>query len=210
MKSSENSSEIQDSSFFNSIAKVDFSQLEGVTVQEWLDKNIQDKNLAEIIKTIVRLNTYSNDPDIQGVGSALRQLYLASLGGAMYLDGGWQTLVDGLLAAAKYSSEYCHGEKATRIKRTDSEWQVTLSDNTQVSAKIVVIAAGTKDAYNLFQDNERPEILSKTVKEARPVHVACLDVALSSLPYKDALFALGVDRPLYFGSFCICKACSRE
>jgi len=26
----------------------------------------------------------------------------------------------------------------------------------------------------------------------------CLDVALSSLPDKDALFALGVDRPLYF------------
>ena len=28
--------------------------------------------------------------------------------------------------------------------------------------------------------------------------MVCLDVALSSLPDKDALFALGVDRPLYF------------
>jgi phytoene dehydrogenase-like protein len=48
----DNSSEIEDSSFFESLAKINFSQLEGVTVQEWLDKNIQDKNLAEIIKTL--------------------------------------------------------------------------------------------------------------------------------------------------------------
>jgi phytoene dehydrogenase-like protein len=198
-KSLDNSGKIEDNSFFESLAGIDFSQLEGVTVQEWLDKNIQDKNLAEIIKTIVRLNTYSNDPDIQSVGSALKQLYLASSGGTMYLDGGWQTLVDGLLAAAKNAkARIVMGEKTTRLKRKDSEWQVTLSDKTQVSAKIVVIAADPKDAYSLFPDNERPEVLSKAAKESKPVRVACLDVALSSLPDKDALFALGVDRPLYF------------
>ena len=43
---------------------MDFSQLEGVTVQEWLDKNIHDINDAEIIKAILRLNTYGNDPEI--------------------------------------------------------------------------------------------------------------------------------------------------
>jgi phytoene dehydrogenase-like protein len=195
----DNSSEIEDSSFFESLAKINFSQLEGVTVQEWLDKNIQDKNLAEIIKTFVRLNTYANDPDIQSTGSALKQLYLGSSGGTMYLDGGWQTLVDGLLTAAKNAkARIVMRKKVTRVKRTDSGWQVTLSDKTQVSAKIVVIAAGPKDAYSLFHDDERPELLSKAAKEAKPVHVACLDVALSSLPDKDALFALGVDRPLYF------------
>lgn len=100
------------------------------------------------------------------------------------------------------------GKKAIRVeKRTkdsdsdsssSSEWLVTLSNKTQVSAKIVVIAVGPKDAYSLFHDNERPEVLSKAAKEAKPVRMACLDVALSSLPDKDALFALGVDRPLYF------------
>jgi hypothetical protein len=60
------------------------------------------------------------------------------------------------------------------------------------------IAAGPKYAYSLFHDNERPELLLKAAKEAKPVCMACLDVALSHLPDKDALFALGVDRPLYF------------
>jgi phytoene dehydrogenase-like protein len=197
--------EIKRNQFFESLAKIDTSQLENVTVQEWLDKNVHDKNLADIIKTLLRLNTYANDPDIQSVGSALRQLYLASLGGTMYVDGGWQTLVDGLLNTAKeHKAKIVMGKKAVRIERrkkgssSSSEWQVTLSDKTQVSAKIVVIAAGPKDAYSLLQDNERPEVLSKAAKEAKPVRMACLDVALSSLPDKDTLFALGIDRPLYF------------
>ncbi|MGB7638396.1 MAG: hypothetical protein WBL88_12590, partial [Nitrososphaeraceae archaeon] len=66
------------------------------------------------------------------------------------------------------------------------------------STKIVVIAAGPKDAYSLFDDKERPDVLFKAAKEAKPVRLVCLDVALSSLPDEDALFALGVDRPLYF------------
>jgi phytoene dehydrogenase-like protein len=187
--------------FFISPTKIDFSQLESVTEQEWLDKNIHDINDAEIIKTIIRLNTYANDPDIQSIGPVLHQIYVASqAGGVMYLDGGWQTLVDGLLTVAKNASaKIVMGKKAIRVKRTDSSgWQVLLDNKTEVSAKTVVIAAGPNDAYSLFDDIERPDTLSKAAKEAKPIRLVCLDVALSSLPDKDTLFALGVDRPLYF------------
>src|ERR671915_822097 len=186
--------------FFNSLVETDFSELENVTVQEWLDKNISDKNFAEIIKTLVRLNTYGNDPNIQSAGSVLRQIYAGSRSGVKYVDGGWQTFVDELLKVAKNANaRIVMGKKATKIKRTDSSgWNITLSDKTQVSAKMVVIAAGPKDAYSLFDDKERPEVLSKAAKEAKPIRMVCLDVALSSLPDKDTLFALGIDRPLYF------------
>jgi phytoene dehydrogenase-like protein len=188
------------SQFFISPTKIDFSQLESVTEQEWLDKNIHDTNDAEIIKTIVRLNTYANDPDIQSIGPVLHQIYVGSQAGVMYLDGGWQTLVDGLITVAKNANaRIVMGKKAIKVKRTDSSgWQVLLSDKTEVSAKIVVIAAGPNDAYSLFDDNERPDVLSKAAKEAKPIRLVCLDVALSSLPDKDVKFALGVDRPLYY------------
>ena len=125
----------------------------------------------------MRLNTYGNDPDIQSVGSVLRQIYVGSRNGVMYVDGGWQTFVDGLQTAAKNANaRIIMGKKAT----------------------IVVIAAGPKDAYSLFDDKDRPEVLSKAAKEAKPIRMVCLDVALSSLPDKDTLFALGIDRPLYF------------
>jgi phytoene dehydrogenase-like protein len=188
------------SQFIKAPTNIDFSQLESITEQEWLDKNIHDINDVEIIKTIFRLNTYANDPDIQSIGPVLHQINVGSRAGVMYLDGGWQTLVDGLLTVAKNANaRIVMGEKVTKLKKTDSSgWRVLLSDKTEVSAKIVVIAAGPMDAYNLFDENERPDVLVKAAKESKPIRLACLDVALSSLPDKDTTFALGVDRPLYF------------
>lgn len=188
------------SQFFISPTQMDFSQLESVTEQEWLDKNIHDINDTEIIKTIIRLNTYANDPDIQSIGPVLHQIYVGSRAGVMYLDGGWQTLIDGLLTVAKNAkAKIVMGKKAIRVKRNDSSgWQVLLDNKTEVFAKIVVIAAGPMDAYSLFDDNDRPDVLSKIAKEAKPIRLVCLDVALSSLPDKDTVFALGVDHPLYF------------
>ena len=185
--------------FFDLVSKIDFSELENVSVQEWIDRNIHDADAIAMMKALIRLTTYANDPDIQSASSALHLIHLYKLGGVMYLDGGWQTLVDGLLTVATNAkARIVRGKKATKVQRSNSGWLVTLSDHTQISAKIVVIAAGPKDAYGLFQDNERPEVLSKVVKEAKPVHLACLDVALSSLPQKDVLFALGIDSPLYY------------
>lgn len=118
----------------------------------------------------------------------------------MYLDHGWQTLVDGLVTAAKNAGvKIILGEKVTKLKKNDSlGWQVFLSNKTEVSAKIVVIAAGPMDAHNLFDVNERPDVLVMAAKESKPIRLVCLDVALSSLPDKDTTFAIGVDQPLYF------------
>jgi phytoene dehydrogenase-like protein len=186
--------------FFDLVSKIDFTELENVTVQEWIDSNIHDADAIAMMKALIRLTTYANDPDIQSAGSALHQIHLYKLGGVMYLDGGWQTLVDGLLTVATNAkAKIIRGKKATKVQRSsNSGWLVSLSDHTQIPAKILVIAAGPREAHALFHDGETPEVLSKAVKEAKPVHLACLDVALSSLPQKDVLFALGIDSPLYF------------
>jgi phytoene dehydrogenase-like protein len=198
-KSLETSTENMINQFFDSFNEMDFTKLENVSVQEWIEGNVQNADAVEIIKTFVRLNTYGNDPDIQSAGSVLRQFQIYNLGGVMYLDGGWQTLVDGLVAAATNAkARIVMGKKAVKVQRSNSEWIVTLSDRTQTSAKVLVIATGPRDAYSLFYDGERSEVLSKAVKELKPIRMACLDVALSNLPQGDALFALGIDSPLYF------------
>jgi phytoene dehydrogenase-like protein len=185
--------------FFDLVSKINFTELENVSLQEWIDRSIHDADAIAMMKALIRLTTYANDPDIQSAGSALHQIHLYKLGGVMYLDGGWQTLVDGLITVATNAkARIVRGKKATKVQRSNSGWLVSLSDHTQISAKILVIAAGPRDAYALFHDGERSEVLSKAVKEAKPVHLACLDVALSSLPQKDVLFALGIDSPLYF------------
>ena len=198
-KSLETSTENMINQFFDSLNEIDFTKLENVSVQEWIEGNVQNADAVEIIKAFVRLNTYGNDPAIQSAGSVLHQFQISNLGGVMYLDGGWQTLVDGLVAAATNAkARVVMGKKAVKVQRSNSEWIVTLSDRTQMSAKVLVIATGPRDAYGLFYDGERSEVVSKAVKELKPIRMACLDVALRSLPQKDVLFALGIDSPLYF------------
>jgi phytoene dehydrogenase-like protein len=181
------------------LKKADFTELDNVSVQEWVKRNFHDADSIALMNALMRLTTYANDPDIQGVGSALYQFHVFNQGGVMYLDRGWQTLVDGLAAAAKNAKvRIVMGKKATKLQKSDYNWLVTLSDHSQVSAKIVVIATGPREADALFHEGEKPEALSDAVEGVRPIRMACLDVALSSLPQKDALFALGIDSPLYF------------
>jgi phytoene dehydrogenase-like protein len=181
------------------LKKADFTELDNVSVQEWVERNFHDADSIALMNALMRLTTYANDSDIQGVGSALHQFHVFNQGGVMYLDRGWQTLVDGLVAAAKNAKvKIVMGKKATKLQKSDSSWLVTLSDRSQVSAKVLVIATGPREADALFHDGEKPEALSNAVKEAKPIRMACLDVALSSLPEKEALFALGIDSPLYF------------
>jgi phytoene dehydrogenase-like protein len=181
------------------LSKSDFAELENVSVQEWIDRNFHDADSITLMKALISLTTYANDPDIQSSGSALHQFHVYNQGGVVYIDKGWQTLVDGLVSAAKNAkARIVMGKKATKVQRNGSGWRVTLVDQSQVSAKILVIASGPSEVQSLFHDGEKPEALSKAVKEAKPVRLACLDVALSSLPQKDMLFALGIDSPLYY------------
>jgi phytoene dehydrogenase-like protein len=181
------------------LKKADFTELDNVSVQEWVERNFHDADSIALMNALIRLTTYANDSDIQGVGSALHQFHVFNQGGVMYLDRGWQTLVDGLVAAAKNAKvRIVMGKKVTKLQKSDSSWLVTLSDHSQVSAKVLVIATGPREADALFHDGEKSQALSKAAKEAKPIRMACLDVALSSLPQKDALFALGIDSPLYF------------
>ncbi len=53
-------------------------------------------NLALLLGALFRLSTYCDDPERMSAGAALQQLKLALAGNVWYLDGGWQTLVDGL------------------------------------------------------------------------------------------------------------------
>lgn len=210
-------SKLEFGKIFDLLGKTDFSKIENVTVTEWLDENAhRHSDIIEIVKAFVRLNTYGNDPDIQSAGSALQQLSRAFYGGVMYLDEGWQTLVDGLVKAAtnnnnsttNATTKIITGKKATKIERRkssqhqqkqeDAKWLITLSDGSLLSSSTVVLATSPKEAHELFDEVDGPEVLSKAAAESKPVRMACLDISLSNLPNKNILFALGIDSPLYF------------
>lgn len=117
----------------------------------------------------------------------------------LYVDGGWQTLVNGLRAKAEQAGvRILSGSRVAQIIQTHTGRVsgVSLANGSQYSADVVIVAASPHEAYELLGVGQQT-ILGEWAKAAIPVKAACLDVALERLPEPQTTFALGIDRPLY-------------
>jgi len=193
------SAKLEAARFLASIAKIDCEPLMNVTVSEWLDRTISHNEVKEFILAAFRVSTYTNAPDLMSAGTALAQLQKAFDKSVLYLDGGWQTIVDGLREIAQRTGVRMHiGERVDAVPRetTRSVSGVRLSDGRSIRASMVVIASNPSTALHLIE-NSGDTSLSHWSETAIPVKAACLDVALSRLPKPNSTFALGIDRPLY-------------
>jgi phytoene dehydrogenase-like protein len=182
-----------------SIAKIDGNRVMSMTVREWLDGNISHSEVKELILAAFRVATYTNAPDLMSAGAALEQLKKAQDKSVLYLDRGWQTLVDGLRDAALSSGVIIEtGVKVEAVTRdaTGAIRGVRLTDGSVVEASTVVIASSPATAAALVEDSQQTS-LARWAQQAIPVRAACLDLAFSRLPKPKATFALGMDRPYY-------------
>jgi phytoene dehydrogenase-like protein len=144
---------------------------------------------------LVRVTTFTNDPDHQSAGAAIEQLQLGLAGNVLYLDGGWQTIVDGIRRAAIAAGvRILSGAHAAALERAGdrSVCGVRLSDGSTVRGRAVVIAGAPADVDALTT------VTSFTRQLPPAVRAATLDVALRSLPRPKATVAFGVDAPYYF------------
>ena len=73
--------------------------LEGRTVDDWLAAIGLPADADALTRCLVRTATYAHAPDVIDAGAVVKQLQRA-LKGVTYLDDGWQSIVDGLRAAA--------------------------------------------------------------------------------------------------------------
>jgi phytoene dehydrogenase-like protein len=179
------------------LAKIDAGTSQGVTVRQWLDTAIRQPDVRRLVQALFRVATYANAPDRQSAGNALEQLQSALSDNVLYLDGGWQTLVEGLRAAAAAAGvQMVTASRVESIEGDAAVRGVRLSDGTVCRAGAVVIAAGPTEAAELVADG-RGVTLRDWAGAAIPIKAACLDVALSRLPRPRATFALGIDQALY-------------
>ena len=179
-----------------SLARMDTAALDGVTVTAWLERALKSPEARALVAAFFRVSTYGGDADRMSAGSALAQLQHASRHNVLYLDHGWRTLVDGLRRAAESAGATIRtGAKATSVDTVgDIVTGVTLADGTKLQARAVLLAVSPAAASALLPASAD---LAAYARDLVPVRVACLDVALASLPDRRALFALGVDRHIY-------------
>jgi phytoene dehydrogenase-like protein len=180
---------------FSTIGKLNAQVLQGMSVRTWLDESFQQPQTRRLAEAYLRLSTYANDAEQLSAGAAISQLQLALAGGVLYLDGGWQTLVDKLrLAAEQAGGNFVTGARVTQIEHNGAVQAIRLADGQRLPVMAAILATSPAEAGALLHDGAQHNWAWTPV----PVKVACLDVALQRLPEPHALFALGIDRPLYF------------
>ncbi len=176
---------------------LDAEALQRVSVRQWLAGAVRSPPARELIAALARLTTYTADHDRLSAGTALAQIQAVFVRGVWYLDGGWQTLVDGLYGAAAQAGVRLQSHaRAATVRAQGARWTVEVADGEAIDAAAVILAIGPEEAAAVL-DGAAAATLRGWAEQAVPVHAACLDLALSHLPRPRALFALGVDRPLY-------------
>jgi phytoene dehydrogenase-like protein len=182
------------------IARTDPAAVAGLPLRQWLPRAVPRARLREIVELFLRVATYANDPDRQSAGAALAQLRVALDGGVTYLDGGWQTLVDGLRRAAEVAGVRIEPRaRVAAVLRDAAVRGVRLADGATWRADAVLLAASPRAASALVADGA-PTVLRRWAEAAIPVLAATLEVALERLPNPRARVAFGVDTPLYLSA----------
>lgn len=183
--------------FFARLPKLDPTPLQGQRFDAWLGGAVRHPVAQQLVLALMRLSTYAAAAGRLDACTALRQLQLGG-GGVLYLDGGWQLLIDGLTRVARESGvrlETSAGVKA--LHRHEDGWQLELAEGRTASADAVVLAVAPAVVTRLLGDALPAEVQNR-LDGLEPVDAACLDIGLRKLPQPSPDFALGIDRPIYF------------
>ena len=114
----------------------------------------------------------------------------------MYLDHGWQTIVDGLVGVADRADVNIVTEASVQsVRYSEEDYQITFSDGENLTSNAVILATSPDIAAKLVPE---AAILRQWADEAVAVVSSTLDVGLKSIPEPKHVFALGIDQPVYF------------
>lgn len=158
-------------------------ELRGVSVQEWLERNTRRPLVRQFLTAFAWTYVYSTALDIISAEVLITKMQITFKHPVLYIDGGWQALVDGLHQAAKQAgARIMSGIRVEAIDHQDDHVQgVRLRGGDIVRASAVIIATAPQDAAKLV-DAGSYQPLRQIVDALMPAQVACLDVALSRLP----------------------------
>ena len=162
--------------------------LVALSAREWCAKVAARPAVSETVQALIRLSTYASDLDGLSADAAVAQLRLSTRG-VTYLDGGWQTIVNGLEQVARSSGvAITVGRAVTHLERTATRVVVTAGDD-EIVGRSVVLAVGSPQVTAHLLPEAVPESLGP------PVQATCVDYGLSHPP--SHRFILGIDEPVY-------------
>ena len=167
-----------------------------MSAAQWLDSLDLQPEARQLVSMLVRTATYV-DPDAMPISAdaAVRQLQMAIAEGVRYIDGGWQTMIDALLAVCRAQGvEVQTKTTALSVIENGDRVEVTTSTGTWSSGRGDHRERGPAAAVGLLGSDPGWGDLGE------PVTAACLDLGLTRPPERPVLF--GFAEPLYLSTHC--------
>jgi phytoene dehydrogenase-like protein len=168
---------------FTAIPGLNPHDLRHESVQAWIDRSIRRPQVRQLFEALARTAVYCSALDLVSAELFVERTQIFFKHPVLYIDGGWQTLVDGLREEAEkagariVSSSRVEGV-ATQEGRAVG---VRLRDGQIVGASAVIVATNPQDAVKIVGEDVSPK-LRQAVDALIPAQIACLDVALRRLP----------------------------
>ena len=164
------------------LPSVDTAALGGTSVSQWIADSVSGERSAALLRALVRLSTYCDDPGKLSAEVAVGQLQLSAGGGVLYLYGGWSQLTEALAGVA-----------GVRVRPG-----VAVSELPEAPA--VVLAPGGPRLVE--------RLLGCDLGLGPAANVACLDLVVDRPPSPP--FLLGLDRPHYLSDHSATLGSERE
>ncbi len=166
------------------------------SMQQWIDEQVSHPDARAIIAMATRVATYCDDLGEIAADAAVPQTVGALTDGVLYLDGGWQQLVDALrVVVDRAGAKVVVGTKVTSIEITPGGVCVH-TDDVAHDADAVVIATGGPDHADELLAGASATV-RRWATEQVPVYASTLDLGLRALPRPERRFVIGVDDPIY-------------
>jgi len=163
---------------------------QGESMRSWIDRQGSERGARNMLGALTRLSTYAADLELLEAGFARRQVQMARRASVLYLDGGWQSLVEGLAQKARSLGAEIRTECGVASVRGVSVRgrAVVLRTGESIEADGVILAIPPRAVEQVTGCSLPP------LAQAR---AACLDLGLRRLPGGAATFALGLDEATY-------------
>jgi 2-polyprenyl-6-methoxyphenol hydroxylase-like FAD-dependent oxidoreductase len=158
------------------LPRLDPDSWAAVSAADWVEDMVARPRSRALVHAIIRLTTYTHAPDQLSAQVAVAQVQAGLGRPVLYLDGGWQTLVDALEGRLRDHPgvEIRYGEPLRRLPDADA----------------VVVATGDPAST--------ARVVGRDYRTGPPARAACLDLGLRGQPRHN--FVLGVDKPFYLSN----------
>lgn len=179
------------------IKSMKIEKLSEQTFQQWVQRISDSKNVQELLLILARLSTYCHAPEKVSARVIVSHLKLV-MKGVLYIDRGWQSIIDQLHNKAIISGvQIKTGKMVNEIKMVENNFGLSLSTEEELTCKYVLCTTGPRELTKMLGENITQTQLD-FFTELLPVKGATLDVALTQLPKPDRLFAMEITDPFYY------------